>query len=278
MNVHRLRYMIHTRCIQLNPENYHISHLCQCHTKTCVNISHLSLEPPHVNNSRQNCLSQQCFSHCHLKGFWLFEYNLVIILRKCRVQNVFTYVLSFSMIISWSLNCARRTIACLSLYLITFVLVIWYSFLSCIFFSCRFTRLLHQRLYICIVSRMKCQFCMCTPPWIRPGSVLRQVPNFGFVLVNVRFTLSIFCVFVFKGVFISVLGPKRRWIHSLNLRKSSLFGWICAVLWWPFWKLRPVEIFQCWESIQDIIIYPHIKFWRHRTMLNCCGHFENGDR
>ena len=100
MNVHRLRYMIHTRCIQLNPENYHISHLCQCHTKTCVNISHLSLEPPHVNNSRQNCLSQQCFSHCHLKGFWLFEYNLVIILRKCRVQNVFTYVLSFSMIIS----------------------------------------------------------------------------------------------------------------------------------------------------------------------------------
>jgi hypothetical protein len=28
MNVHRLRYMIHMRCIQLNPENYHVSHLC----------------------------------------------------------------------------------------------------------------------------------------------------------------------------------------------------------------------------------------------------------
>ena len=56
MNVHRLRYMIHTCCIQLNPKNYHVSHLC--HTKSCVNISHLSLEPPHVNNSRQNCLSQ----------------------------------------------------------------------------------------------------------------------------------------------------------------------------------------------------------------------------
>jgi hypothetical protein len=42
------------------------------------------------------------------------------------------------------------------------------------------------------------QFRMCTPPWIRPGSVLRQVPNFGFVLVSVRFTLSFFCVFVFK--------------------------------------------------------------------------------
>ena len=53
----------------------------------------------------------------------------------------------------------------------------------------------------------------------------------------------------------------------------------------PFWKWRPVEIFQCWESIQDIVIYPHIKFWWYRAMLNfyrpffipCFGsHFENG--
>jgi hypothetical protein len=36
----------------------------------------------------------------------------------------------------------------------------------------------------------------------------------------------------------------------------------------PFWKWRPVEIFQCRESIRDIIIYPHIKFWWYRTMLN----------
>ena len=72
------------------------------------------------------------------------------------------------------------------------------------------------------------QFRMCTPPWIRPGSVRRQVPNFGFVLVNVRFTLSFFCVFVLKRVFISALGPKRRWIHFLNLCKSSLFGWSLA--------------------------------------------------
>jgi hypothetical protein len=28
-----------------------------------------------------------------------------------------------------------------------------------------------------------------------------------------------------------------------------------------------VEIFQC----RDNIIYPHIKFWWYRTMLNCCG-------
>jgi predicted component of viral defense system (DUF524 family) len=31
------------------------------------------------------------------------------------------------------------------------------------------------------------------------------------------------------------------------------------------------EIFQCRESIQDIIIYPHIKFWWYRIMLNFCG-------
>jgi hypothetical protein len=34
------------------------------------------------------------------------------------------------------------------------------------------------------------------------------------------------------------------------------------------WKLRPVEIVQCRDSIRDIIIYPHIKLWWYRTMLN----------
>ena len=48
--------------------------------------------------------------------------------------------------------------------------------------------------------------------------------------------------------------------------------------WQTSWKWRPVEIIQCWESIQDIIIYPHIKFWWYRTMLNFCDHFVNGDR
>ena len=61
--------------------------------------------------------------------------------------------------------------------------------------------------------------------------------------------------------------------------------WICAVLWRPLWKWWPVEIFQCRESIQNNIIYPHIKFWWYQTMLNfylpffmpCFGsHFENG--
>jgi hypothetical protein len=44
--------------------------------------------------------------------------------------------------------------------------------------------------------------------------------------------------------------------------------WIFAVLWQPFWKWWPVEIFQCRESIRDIIIYPHIKFWWYWTMFN----------
>ena len=48
-------------------------------------------------------------------------------------------------------------------------------------------------------------------------------------------------------------------------------SWICAVLWWPFWKWRPVEIFRCQKSIRDIIIYPHIKWRWNRTMLNLCG-------
>jgi hypothetical protein len=38
-----------------------------------------------------------------------------------------------------------------------------------------------------------------------------------------------------------------------------------CVLWQPFWKWRSVEICQCRESIRDIIIYPHIKFWWYRT-------------
>jgi hypothetical protein len=56
--------------------------------------------------------------------------------------------------------------------------------------------------------------------------------------------------------------PFSNW--SLQYRKNS-------TLWRPFWKWRPVEIVQCRESIRDIIIYPHIKFWWYRTMLNFCN-------
>ena len=44
-----------------------------------------------------------------------------------------------------------------------------------------------------------------------------------------------------------------------------------VVLWWPFWKWRPVEIFRCQESIRDIIIYPHMKWRWNRTMSNLCS-------
>jgi hypothetical protein len=47
--------------------------------------------------------------------------------------------------------------------------------------------------------------------------------------------------------------------------------WICAALWRPFWKWRPLEIFQYRESIRDIIIYPHMKCRWNRTMLNLCS-------
>jgi hypothetical protein len=61
--------------------------------------------------------------------------------------------------------------------------------------------------------------------------------------------------------------------HNLPTYGSVEIGqcWICVVLWWPFWKWRPVEIFRCRESIRDTIIYPHIKCWWYRTMLNFCG-------
>jgi hypothetical protein len=51
MNVHRLRYMIHTCCIQLNPKNYHVSHLC--HTSRCKAVGaeiHSSLVKRQLKN------------------------------------------------------------------------------------------------------------------------------------------------------------------------------------------------------------------------------------
>lgn len=63
MHVHRVRYMIHMRTLKLTPTEYHVSHLC--HNRNCVNVSHLSFEPSHVNNSRQNCFSEKrCTKHC----------------------------------------------------------------------------------------------------------------------------------------------------------------------------------------------------------------------
>ena len=54
--------------------------------------------------------------------------------------------------------------------------------------------------------------------------------------------------------------------YEMSLKSDNVeFVRYCG---WPFWKWPPVEFFQCRESIRDIIIYPHIKFWWYRTMLN----------
>lgn len=63
MHVHRLVYMIHHRVLKLHPSDYHVSHLC--HTRDCVNISHLVFEPQHINNARQHCYSEKICTKSH---------------------------------------------------------------------------------------------------------------------------------------------------------------------------------------------------------------------
>ena len=48
------------------------------------------------------------------------------------------------------------------------------------------------------------------------------------------------------------------YMNTLHYDKS--WTWFFAVLWWPFWKWRLVEILRCRESIQNIIIYLHTNF------------------
>jgi hypothetical protein len=55
---------------------------------------------------------------------------------------------------------------------------------------------------------------------------------------------------------------KCRW----NRIMSNLCGIVATIL-----KMATGRNFQCRESIRDIIIYPHIKFWWYRTMLNFWG-------
>jgi hypothetical protein len=72
---------------------------------------------------------------------------------------------------------------------------------------------------------------------------------------------------------------KTRYDNNLTIMKSpkpatdNRFKWtLCIVTnWWPFWKWRPVEICWCQESIQDIIIYLHMKCRWNWTMLNFWG-------
>lgn len=50
--VHRLQYFLANDC-KFSDISYHVSHLC--HTKKCLNIDHLSLEPVIVNIERNQC-------------------------------------------------------------------------------------------------------------------------------------------------------------------------------------------------------------------------------
>ena len=56
-----------------------------------------------------------------------------------------------------------------------------------------------------------------------------------------------------------------------TLHCDKFWAWFFAALWWPFWKWRQVEILRCQESIQDIIIYLHMKFRWNRTKWNLWG-------
>ena len=51
LKVHRLMYFIHHK--KPIPDDMHVSHLC--HVRNCITVSHLSLEPQRVNNSRLVC-------------------------------------------------------------------------------------------------------------------------------------------------------------------------------------------------------------------------------
>lgn len=59
--VHRLAYFLNHNCESL-PSFLHVSHLC--HNKLCIEVSHLSLEPPGINNNRQICKHEgECHGH-----------------------------------------------------------------------------------------------------------------------------------------------------------------------------------------------------------------------
>jgi hypothetical protein len=69
-------------------------------------------------------------------------------------------------------------------------------------------------------------------------------------------------------------------LTSKNFYRSPFSEWSPQ-----YCKYSTLSDIKCWESIRDIIIYPHVKFWWYQAMLNfyrpffipCFGsHFENG--
>ena len=64
LKVHRLAFYLHLEAPL--PRDKHVSHIC--HTKTCIKICHLSLEPQSVNNSRLVCKNEgYCGGHIGYK-------------------------------------------------------------------------------------------------------------------------------------------------------------------------------------------------------------------
>jgi hypothetical protein len=61
---------------------------------------------------------------------------------------------------------------------------------------------------------------------------------------------------------------KCRWNRTL----LNLCGIVVAIL-----KMATGRNFSMSGINSGHIIYTHIKFWWYLTMLNFCGHFENGD-
>ena len=60
---HRFVYMLHYNMPHL-PADLHVSH--KCHESLCINALHLSLEPKHVNTSRNSCRGTRplhCLKH-----------------------------------------------------------------------------------------------------------------------------------------------------------------------------------------------------------------------
>lgn len=59
--VHRLIYFLGNNC-HFSNSAYHVSH--RCHTKLCIKLEHLSLEPSEINNERNLCRpNRTCKGH-----------------------------------------------------------------------------------------------------------------------------------------------------------------------------------------------------------------------
>ena len=81
MNAHRLKYMVVHRMSFMQMEEFDVSHLC--HTPLCINIEHLSLEPSHVNLSREKCFNRgKCDGHAPFAGCRLLSFCYVSIITE----------------------------------------------------------------------------------------------------------------------------------------------------------------------------------------------------